>query len=76
MVKSINSTANVIRTQNSVVSPKELLNISSFSLERVTEMDPEFLNTDGEHMSRDASGSFFGVHGVAFVCFLMSGLFY
>jgi G3E family GTPase len=50
MVKSINSTANILRTQNSVVSPKELLNISSFSLERVTEMDPEFLNTDGEHM--------------------------
>merc|ERR1719174_1318228 len=50
MVKSINASVEIIRAQNSVVDPKELLNISSFSLDRVTEMDPEFLNTDGEHM--------------------------
>ena len=29
---------------------KQFLNMSAFKLDRVLEMDPEFLNTDGEHM--------------------------
>jgi G3E family GTPase len=49
-LKEINAAVEIIRTQNSVIDPKKLLNISAFSLDRITEMDPEFLNTDGEHM--------------------------
>jgi len=49
-VKSINSTARIYRTQHSKLDPKLLLNVGAFSLERVLEMDPEFLNTDGDHM--------------------------
>jgi G3E family GTPase len=48
-VRSINSAVDITRAQNSVVDPAKLINISAFSLDRVTEMDPEFLNTDGEH---------------------------
>eukprot|EP00971_Amphidinium_carterae_P027578 543375-Amphidinium_carterae.1 len=49
-VKSINFTARIFNTQHSKIDPKLLLNVGAFSLERVLEMDPEFLNTDGEHM--------------------------
>jgi len=49
-VKSINFTARIFHTQHSKIDPKLLLNVGAFSLERVLEMDPEFLNTDGEHM--------------------------
>uniref|UniRef100_A0A7S2K0M3 CobW C-terminal domain-containing protein n=1 Tax=Zooxanthella nutricula TaxID=1333877 RepID=A0A7S2K0M3_9DINO len=48
-IKSINATAEIIKTQKSVVDPKRLVNINTFSLDRITEMDPEFLNTEGEH---------------------------
>merc|ERR1712159_415342 len=48
-IKGINSNAEIIKTQKSVVDPKRLIGISSFNLDRITEMDPEFLNTDGEH---------------------------
>ncbi len=48
-LKSINPTAPIIRCQQSKVDPKELINIGAFSLSRITEMDPEFLKTDGEH---------------------------
>merc|ERR1719331_2227953 len=48
-IKGINATADVVKTQNSELDPKLFCNISAFSLDRVKEMDPEFLNTDGEH---------------------------
>eukprot|EP00403_Amphidinium_massartii_P034328 CAMPEP_0178432886 /NCGR_PEP_ID=MMETSP0689_2-20121128/32622_1 /TAXON_ID=160604 /ORGANISM="Amphidinium massartii, Strain CS-259" /LENGTH=387 /DNA_ID=CAMNT_0020054899 /DNA_START=21 /DNA_END=1184 /DNA_ORIENTATION=+ len=48
-IKEINSNALMFRTENSVIDPHKLLNIGAFNLERVMEMDPEFLNTDGEH---------------------------
>lgn len=48
-IKGINRSAEIIRTQHSRVDPNKLINISAFSLERVLEMDPEFLNVDGEH---------------------------
>ena len=31
------------------MSPDWVLNIGTFDLKRTLEMDPEFLNTDGEH---------------------------
>merc|ERR1719498_452644 len=48
-LKTINPTAQIIRSQQSKVEPLKLININSFSLDRVVEMDPGFLNTDEEH---------------------------
>ena len=48
-IKSINVSAPIFRTENSLVDPKELINIGSFDLEKTLEMDPEFLDTDAEH---------------------------
>ncbi|CAK9082191.1 COBW domain-containing protein 2 (Cobalamin synthase W domain-containing protein 2) [Durusdinium trenchii] len=48
-IKAINSEAPIFRCQNSAVDPKSLLNLDAFSLDRVLKMDPEFLDTDGEH---------------------------
>ena len=48
-IKSINNHAPIFRTENSLINPKELINIGSFDLDRTLEMDPEFLDTDAEH---------------------------
>ena len=48
-IKSINKFAPIFRTQNSLIEPKELINIGAFDLERTLEMDPEFLDTESEH---------------------------
>ena len=48
-IKSINGFAPIYRTENSIIHPKELINIGSFDLERTLEMDPEFLDTEAEH---------------------------
>eukprot|EP00943_MAST-04B_sp_MAST-4B-sp1_P003072 g3072.t1 len=48
-IKSINAFAPIFRTKNSIIHPKELLNIGSFDLKRTLEMDPEFLAIDAEH---------------------------
>uniref|UniRef100_A0A6U6U3Q7 CobW C-terminal domain-containing protein n=1 Tax=Alexandrium andersonii TaxID=327968 RepID=A0A6U6U3Q7_9DINO len=48
-VRGINANAEIIRTQYGQVEPKKLINIQAFALEKVLEMDPEFLKTDGEH---------------------------
>lgn len=48
-IKSINNFAPIFRTQNSLIEPKELINIGSFDLERTLDMDPEFLDTESEH---------------------------
>ncbi len=48
-IKSINNFAPIFRTQNSLIEPKELINIGAFDLERTLEMDPEFLDTESEH---------------------------
>ena len=42
-IKSINGFAPIFHTQNSIIDPKELINIGAFDLERTLEMDPEFL---------------------------------
>ena len=47
-LKSINSQAPVQRCTKAEVSPDWVLDIGAFDLKRVIEMDPEFLNTDGE----------------------------
>ena len=48
-IKSINGSAPILHTENSLIEPKELINIGSFDLEKTLEMDPEFLDTDAEH---------------------------
>eukprot|EP00416_Gambierdiscus_australes_P033436 CAMPEP_0171109406 /NCGR_PEP_ID=MMETSP0766_2-20121228/70757_1 /TAXON_ID=439317 /ORGANISM="Gambierdiscus australes, Strain CAWD 149" /LENGTH=359 /DNA_ID=CAMNT_0011571139 /DNA_START=162 /DNA_END=1241 /DNA_ORIENTATION=+ len=48
-IKSINSQAPVYRCQKSMVDPKNLIRLNAFDLDRVLEMDPEFLDTSGEH---------------------------
>ncbi len=48
-IKSINGSAPIFRTQNSLIDPKNLINIGAFDLESTLEMDPEFLDTDAEH---------------------------
>jgi len=48
-VRKVNPTAEIFRTQQSKWNPMELININAFNLESVMKMDPEFLNTDGEH---------------------------
>ena len=44
-IKSINRFAPIFRTENSLIDPKELINIGSFDLERTLEMDPCLLYT-------------------------------
>ena len=48
-IKSINRFAPIYHTENSIIDPKNLINIGSFDLEKTLEMDPEFLDTDAEH---------------------------
>ncbi len=48
-IKSINNFAPIFHTENSLIEPKELIDIGSFDLERTLEMDPEFLDTESEH---------------------------
>ena len=48
-LKSMNGAALVKRCTRAEVSPDWVLNIGAFDLKRTLEMDPEFLNTNGEH---------------------------
>ena len=52
-IKSINGFAPIFHTENSIIDPKELVNIGAFDLERTLEMDPEFLDTEAEHEHDD-----------------------
>ena len=48
-LRAINNFAPIQRCCKSEVSVDSVLNIRGFDLKRTLEMDPEFLNTDGEH---------------------------
>merc|ERR1712146_85669 len=48
-LKGINAHAPIVRSCKSEVSVDSVLDIKGFDLKRTLEMDPEFLNTDGEH---------------------------
>ena len=52
-IKSINGFAPIFHTENSIIDPKELINIGAFDLEKTLEMDPEFLDTESEHEHDD-----------------------
>ena len=49
-LKSVNASADVIRTTNSVVDLKVVLGVNSFSLEKTLETDPSFLDENKENM--------------------------
>jgi len=53
-LRAINSNAPVIRCTRSNVCMDNVLNINGFDLKRTLDMDPEFLNTDGEHQHDDS----------------------
>jgi len=59
-LRDINKFAPIIRSTQSVVSVDQVLKIGAFDLEKTLEMDPEFLNTEGEH-EHDNSVSSLGV---------------
>jgi len=56
-IKEINSQAPIIRAKFSQVDPKQLLNIQGFDLNRVLEMDPEFLKPESADHQHDESVS-------------------
>jgi len=49
-LRSMNPVAEIIPTTKSVVDPNRLLGIGGFSLQRITDMDPEFLDTAAVHV--------------------------
>jgi len=55
-IKQINNHADLVKAEHSKVDPKCLIKINAFSLERVLEFDPEFMDTDGE-LEHDSSVS-------------------
>merc|ERR1712137_667727 len=49
-LRTINKFAPIQRSMKSQVSVDSVLNIRGFDVKKILEMDPEFLNTDGEHV--------------------------
>ncbi|GAB5504814.1 CobW family GTP-binding protein [Pyruvatibacter sp.] len=56
-IKAINNHADVFRTQQSEIDPTKLLNLNAFDIDRVLELEPEFLDDDGEHEHDDRVSS-------------------
>merc|ERR1711907_692780 len=59
-LRAINKFAPIVRSAQAVVSADQVLNIKAFDLEKTLEMDPEFLNTEGEH-EHDATVTSVGI---------------
>jgi len=53
-IREINREVQIVHTQQCNIDPKVLIGIKGFSLDRVLDMDPEFLGEDSEH-EHDAS---------------------
>ncbi|CAM9446812.1 unnamed protein product, partial [Ectocarpus sp. 12 AP-2014] len=56
-IRAVNAHATIIRSEFSRVPPKELLNLSAFDLNRVLDVDPAFLTSDGTDHVHDESVS-------------------
>lgn len=56
-LKSLNPAATIQRTEQAKVSPKDVINIGAFDLERVLDFDPEFLAEDAEHQHDETVSS-------------------
>jgi len=52
-IRGINAEAQIIRCERAEVDHRNVLGLRAFKLSRVLEMDPEFLNTEGEHQHDD-----------------------
>jgi G3E family GTPase len=61
-LRAINGVAPIERCSQANVSVDHVLNIHGFDLNRTLEMDPEFLNTEGEHLHDDTVTSVSMVH--------------
>jgi len=48
-LKAINSQAQIFRCERSQVAPQNLINVGAFDIDRVLKMEPDFMNTEGEH---------------------------
>lgn len=48
-IRDINGVADIVRTSYGRVDAKKLINVNAFSLDRIVEMDPGFLEIDAEH---------------------------
>jgi len=59
-LRAINNFAPIQRCQDSLVDVASVLDIHGVDLKRTLEMDPEFLNSDGEHV-HDATVTSFGI---------------
>merc|ERR1719169_259315 len=59
-LRAINKFAPIVRSTQAKVSADQVLNIKAFDLEKTLEMDPEFLNTEGEH-EHDATVTSVGI---------------
>lgn len=53
-LRGINTQAQVFRCEYGQVDPASLLNVGAFSMDRILEMDPEFLDTSGDHQHDDS----------------------
>ena len=56
-LKSINSSAPIVRAERSAVSVDSVLDIHAFDLKKTVDMDPEFLNTENKHEHDDTVSS-------------------
>jgi len=56
-IRAINSAAPIFRCKQSNVNPNEVIGLDAFSLDRVLQMDPGFLDVDGEHQHDDSVSS-------------------
>ena len=56
-LKTINAFAPIVRSEQSKVSVDSVLNIKGFDLKRTLEMDPEFLDTNAEHVHDESISS-------------------
>ena len=62
-LKSINSSAPIVRAERSAVSVDSVLDIHAFDLKKTVDMDPEFLNTENKHEHDDTVSSISVVEG-------------
>jgi len=56
-IRSINKVAEVIETNHSNVDLDRILGVKAFDLQRVLQVEEDFLNTEGEHMHDESVSS-------------------
>ena len=56
-IKKINGGAEILRTEFSKVEPHKVLKLDAFDIEKVLDMEPDFLNDDAEHEHDDSVSS-------------------